>query len=82
MDFYAEWCGPCKTFKPIFESVSTQFEDAEFQKINIDEDSDTSAKYGIRSIPTIILEKDGEIIYRKSGMLSEEDLKSIITQNI
>lgn len=82
MDFYAEWCGPCKTFKPVFESVSTQFEDAEFQKINIDEDSDTSAKYGIRSIPTIILEKDGEIIYRKSGMLSEEDLKSIITQNI
>jgi thioredoxin 1 len=81
MDFYAEWCGPCKMFAPIFESVANQTEGVEFEKINVDTDSERSAKYGIRSIPTLIIEKDGQIVQRKVGMISEDQLKTLIEEN-
>jgi thioredoxin 1 len=81
MDFYAEWCGPCKMFAPIFESVSNQTEGVEFEKINVDIDSEKSAKYGIRSIPTLIIEKDGQVVQRKVGMLTEDQLKTLIEEN-
>jgi thioredoxin 1 len=81
MDFYADWCGPCKMFAPIFESVSSQIDGVEFEKINVDIDSEKSAKYAIRAIPTLILEKEGQIVYRKSGVLTEAELKTLIEEN-
>ena len=65
MDFYADWCQPCKQFAPVFESVAVENSEVEFQKINVDSDPESSSKYGIRSIPTIIFERDGEILMRK-----------------
>jgi thioredoxin 1 len=80
MDFFADWCGPCKQFGPIFESVAAENSEVEFQKINVDSDSEASMKYGIRSIPTIIFEKDGEILMRKTGSLSKTELTRIVSE--
>jgi thioredoxin 1 len=80
MDFFADWCQPCKQFGPIFESVAAENSEVEFQKINVDSDSEASMKYGIRSIPTIIFEKDGEILMRKTGSLSKTELTRIVSE--
>jgi thioredoxin 1 len=79
--FFATWCQPCSMLSPIFESVSNQTEGVEFEKINVDVDSDRASKYGIRSIPTLILEKDGQIVQRKVGMITEDQLKTLIEEN-
>ena len=63
VDFWAEWCGPCKTLGPILEKLSDDFHDkVEIKKINIDENPEAPANFGIRSIPTMILFKDGKIV--------------------
>ena len=63
VDFYATWCGPCKMFGPIFEEVSRK-KDMNFIKLNVDDYSDVAREYGVMSIPTIILFKDGEEVKR------------------
>lgn len=75
VDFFADWCGPCKMFGPIFENVSNKFNDIKFCKLNVDEDnSEISRKLGVMSIPTIILFKDGIEIKRNIGFLDEDSL--------
>lgn len=74
LDFWAEWCSPCKTFSPIFQDYAKNNKEVKCLKINIDENQDTAVKYEVRSIPTIILIKDGKIIDRKIGMLSKDAL--------
>ncbi len=75
MDFYADWCGPCRTQGPIFEDLARDLSDkAEFKKINVDKEGDLAAEKGIMVVPTIILEKDGAEVQRWMGVTSREEL--------
>lgn len=75
--FSAEWCGPCKNFKPIMESVSNSIP---VQFVDVDENPQLSAQYNIRSIPTLIFLKDGQEVNKKPGVLSESQVKEIWNQ--
>lgn len=79
VDFWAEWCGPCRSFLPIFEEVAMlQGEKVIFAKINIDENPQTPAKFGVMSIPTLILFKNGEVEEVKVGSLSKAHLSAFV----
>ncbi|QEK37977.1 thioredoxin [Candidatus Cytomitobacter indipagum] len=83
LDFWAQWCGPCLNFSPIFEQVAKESNDGvSFCKINIDEMSSISQNYNVRSIPTLVILKDGKEIDRKTGSMSAEDLQKWINSNI
>lgn len=73
VDFYADWCGPCKMFAPVFEEAS-QESDINFIKLNVDEYSDIAREYGVMTIPTIILFKNGNEIKRFTGFMSKDEL--------
>jgi thioredoxin 1 len=75
MDFYADWCGPCKIQGPIFEDLAKDFSDkVEFRKINVDKEGDLALERGIMVVPTIILEKDGVEVQKWMGVTSKEEL--------
>ena len=74
VDFWAPWCGPCRNFGPTFEKVSEEFDDVKFFKLNTDEDQEVAGNLGIRSIPTVIMFKDGKQVDIKVGGLSEMKL--------
>ena len=78
VDFWASWCGPCKMFSPIFDEVSNEYSNINFYKVNVDENREIAKKYGIMSIPTIILFKDGKEIKRNIGFLSKEEFKNFL----
>ena len=83
VDFWAEWCGPCKALGPILENVKSQLEGRVIvKKINIDENPQAPANFGIRSIPTILLFKDGTAVDSKIGLSSEEDLKNWLNSHL
>ena len=73
VDFYATWCGPCKMLGPVFEEVSKE-SDINFVKIDVDKDSDIARRYGVMTIPTIILFRNGEEVKRNIGYMSKEEL--------
>lgn len=77
VDFYANWCGPCKMFGPIFEEVSNE-SNINFVKLDVDKDSNISREYGVMSIPTIILFKDGKEVKRFTGFMSKENFKEFL----
>ena len=79
VDFWAEWCGPCKIMGPIFERVSLEYDEFNFYKFNVDDDkANICKKYGIMSIPTIIVFKDGVEIKRNVGFINDDKLKSLL----
>ncbi len=80
IDFWAPWCGPCKSFAPIFEKVAAENPDILFGKVNTEEEQAIAAEFQIRSIPTIMVIKEGIIVFNQAGMLPEEALKDIIKQ--
>ena len=80
IDVWASWCGPCKAFGPIFEEASDTHSDIKFGKINSDEQQELSAEYGIRSIPTLIIYKDGEPVYSKPGAIPRMELERLIDE--
>ena len=69
--FYATWCGPCKMLTPIMENVKGKFTDVSFKDINIDEQFEEAQKYLVRSVPTVIIEKNGKEVSRFAGLQSE-----------
>lgn len=83
VDFWAEWCGPCRALTPIFEEVATtHHEQIGFAKINIDENPETPAKFGVMSIPTLILFKNGQVEAMKMGLLSKSQLIAFIESHL
>tara|TARA_Y100001958_G_C21017026_1_gene394983 strand:+ start:322 stop:651 length:330 start_codon:yes stop_codon:yes gene_type:complete len=75
VDFWAEWCGPCKSLGPILEEISKDLKDKlQVVKVNLDENQDLAMKYSIRSIPTLLLFKKGELVDTKVGLLPKSDL--------
>jgi thioredoxin 1 len=80
--FSAPWCGPCKMFKPAFEDVVKSFDnEIDVHKIDIDSDKNTPAQYNINSIPTIVMVKDGAILFRKVGVMSKLQLTEEIEKH-
>ena len=83
VDYWAEWCGPCKMIAPILEEVSTEMSDKIIiGKLNVDENSQTPPKFGIRGIPTLMIFKDGNAVGTHVGALSKSDLIQFIENNI
>ena len=74
VDFFATWCGPCKMLAPVLEKVAREHEEINVLKIDVDEVPDVAAKYGIRSIPTLILFEDGKAVDMKLGYMPEESV--------
>lgn len=82
VDFYADWCAPCRAMKPILEDLKAQMgDDLSIYKIDVDKNQMIAERYAIRSIPTLILFKNGEPVWRKSGVASSVELQRAVEQN-
>ena len=83
VDYWAEWCGACKMIAPVLEEVASELSDKILiGKLNVDENSETPPKYGIRGIPTLMLFKNGEVVGTQVGAISKSDLINFIENNI
>jgi thioredoxin 1 len=83
VDFWAEWCGPCKQLAPILDSVAANVgDDVKVVKVNIDDNPETPTKYGVRGIPTLMVFKNGELADTKVGALPESQLEEWVKSNI
>ena len=78
VDFYADWCGPCKMQGPIVEQLSEERKDVKFCKLNIDEAMQIAMSLGITSIPTIMVVKDGEITFKQAGLMQKAQLAALL----
>ena len=83
IDYWAEWCGPCKMIAPVLDEVASEYADKiRVAKLNIDENPATPPKYGIRGIPTLMLFKNGEVEATKVGAVSKAQLTTFLDENI
>ena len=83
VDFWAEWCGPCKMFAPVLDDVAKSYEDRlQIAKLDIDANPQTPNKYGIRGIPTVILYKGGQVHAQKVGALTKSQLTAFLDSNL
>ena len=83
VDFWAEWCGPCRMITPIIEELSSEYDGkATIGKVNVDNNPNTSMKYGVRSIPTILILKDGEVVDKHVGVTTKKALQDKIDAHL
>lgn len=80
IDFWASWCGPCKSFAPIYESMSEKYPDMVFAKVNTEEQQELAAQFQIRSIPTLMIFREKVILFAQPGMLMEQQMEELIKQ--
>ena len=80
VDFWATWCGPCRAFGPTFEAASEENPDIVFGKVDIDANQDLASAAGIQAVPTLMIAKRGQIIFKQAGALRAEDLDDLIAQ--
>lgn len=81
VDFWASWCGPCRMLAPIVEKLSNEMPDKfDFYKVNVDEESSLAAQFGIMSIPTLLVFKNGEMVEQSVGVKGESQLKAMLTE--
>ena len=80
IDFWAAWCGPCKSFAPVFEAASEQHPDIVFGKVNADDEQELAAAFSIRSIPFVMLMREKVVLFAQAGALPAEGLESVIRQ--
>lgn len=78
VDFWAEWCGPCRIIGPRLEELSEEMTDVKFCKLNVDDNNETAGKFGIRAIPTMLVFKDGKVVGNMVGALPKDSLKEKI----
>lgn len=81
VDFFANWCGPCKMLSPIVEEVSDELTEVKFIKVDVDNSGDIAQSLGIMSIPTLIIYKEGKLVNKKMGIMSKSDLIDFINSN-
>ncbi|MFB5677065.1 thioredoxin [Paenibacillus terreus] len=82
VDFWAPWCGPCKMLAPILEELSTEVgDDLKIAKVNVDENPESASRFGVMSIPTLIVFKDGQPVDKVVGLNSKEALKNMISKH-
>jgi thioredoxin 1 len=80
VDFWATWCGPCRSFAPTYEKVSEEFPDVVFAKVNTEDEQEIAGQFGIRSIPTLMIFRDKIIIYSEAGALPEASFRELVTK--
>ncbi len=81
VDFFANWCGPCKMLSPILEEVSNELTDVKFIKVDVDSSGDIASMHSVMSIPTLMIFKDGKLINKTSGLMPKDKLIEFINQN-
>ncbi len=82
VDFFATWCGPCKMLAPVFESVSEELNNAKFVKVDIDESLELAQKFGISTVPTMMIFKDGKVVDKLVGFMPKESLKAKVEAHL
>lgn len=80
VDYWAPWCGPCRSFAPTYEKVSEEFPNVVFAKVNTEDEQEIAGQFGIRSIPTLMIFRDQVIIYSEAGALPEASFRELVTK--